>query len=64
MPIDFQKMVALLQSYKAKPQQKRGRPTIYDIDRTKVDEVINDTKSDHDLRSATNRRGEKRITNG
>jgi hypothetical protein len=57
MPNDFKKMVALLQSYTARNSPKRGRPkTINDIDRTKVDEVIHDTKLDDDLRSSANGR--------
>jgi hypothetical protein len=59
MPNDFQKMVALLQGYTLRKNSPvRGRPkTINDIDRTKVDEVIHDTKLNDGMRSSTQSRG-------
>jgi hypothetical protein len=54
----FKKMVGYLQDYKPiKLKKKLGRPpkTIYDIDQTKVDEVIHDKKLDDGMRSKTER---------
>jgi hypothetical protein len=57
MSTNFQKVVALLHNYKSKERPTRGRPKlIHDIDRTKVDEVIHDTKLDDDLRSSADSR--------
>lgn len=58
MSVIFKLVIASLATYKPnqEPPPKRGRPpkTIYDIDRTKVDEVIHDDKKPADgLRGQT-----------
>jgi hypothetical protein len=55
MSVIFKTVVAYIATYKANEviPPKRGRPKkiIQDIDRTKVDEVIYDTKLDDGMRS-------------
>jgi hypothetical protein len=56
--IDLAQLLALQKKYN-KPKKRVSAlelPTIYDIDLTKVDEVINDSKPKNAVRSPLNRR--------